>query len=365
MRMRTIAWVAAATLATSGVAAGVAGALPAGGTASADGTTMLVGASLTIDKTSLSGTDLAVMTVTVHLKDTSGLRPDHGCPCAGLQAVDGTGAETALDPEAVNDRDVRLGLQSGTLMDGYWSGHALVGAINAGNWQLTGLNAGSINDYSNEQDQRGLAPVPGAAFGAEVTFTGSHWPELTLSLPQKPVTYPTTYVVSGSAYWSDTHQPIPNLPLSYEPGERTFQHQALPPRFVTTDSDGNWSAAQRSPVFTAALVFAPSGLSRYGGTEWVSQAKATGRTTRYHVTIRHHGLHMSVCLDPSYSVDQELATIQRWSGSAWKNYATWDVLNGCENGYITVPAGSYRATFPTDVDAETVGNTSPTVAVTR
>jgi hypothetical protein len=359
---RTLATAATAALGALALTLGITGSLGFSGSAAATDTTMIVGATLAVDKTTLSGLDLAVMTVTVHLKDDSGVRPNNGCPCAGLQAVDATGTETSVDPEATNNRYVQLSLLSGSLKDGFWSGRTSVGAINAGDWQLTGLNAGSINDYS--KDQRGLAIVPGKAFGAEVSFTGSHWPELTLAIPQTPVTYPATYVATGTAYWSDTRQPIPGLRLSWEPGARAQQYQATPPAYVTTDAEGKFAHIDNQPAFTAAIVFAPE-QSQPAWTSWVSEAVATGRTERYHVTLLHHGRHMSVCLSPNIAMDEENATIQWWTGATWRAVSSWDVLNSCENGYVTVThVGRYRATFPTDKDAEIAGNTSAVVTVT-
>jgi len=83
------------------------------------------------------------------------------------------------------------------------------------------------------------------------------------------------------------------------------------------------------------------------------------------VTLLHHGRHMSVCLNPNFTMDEENATIQWWTGATWRTVSGWDVLNSCNNGYVTVTHdGRYRATFPTDKDAEIAGNTSAVVTVT-
>src|SRR5262249_25424239 len=152
------------------VAAATTGLHVAGAAPSA---TSVAGAALTSDQGSLSGSSIAVLTVSVHLTDPSGVDTGPGdigdidhlafCPCALLR----------VSPDVAGDgghgnRVVELGRVSGTTTDGVWAGSATVGAVERGTWSLVGVIAGTYRQPTANGPE--WKDVDGTALGAVVAI---------------------------------------------------------------------------------------------------------------------------------------------------------------------------------------------------
>jgi hypothetical protein len=220
--------------------------------------THVVGATLTASRTTLSGLQTAVLTLSVHLTDPDGVevqgatfddRPlQYGmCPCGAVAAASGS-------------RAIELRLSSGTAQDGWWSGTTRIAADEPGTWTLTYLIAGTYVSGDPYGDWR---PVDGAALGATANVRASHWPVSTASVPRPPVPYSSSWVASGRVTWSDTGAPIPNLRVLVD--ARISNAYWLPlwlqPTAVRTDANGVWklgttTASAGARVFLVAENFA-------------------------------------------------------------------------------------------------------------
>jgi hypothetical protein len=356
-----------------GLAAVATTALSAGPLlAHGDTGTNVLSALVTADRTTLTGTDVGTLTVSVHMTSAAeyGVQGSGACLCAFIQTVDSNGNETSQDPQALNHRAVRLALSSGSVFDGVWVGRATVGAINAGDWQVTAVQADGTNGKA--------AP---ATTGPPVTISGSHWPELTISMPQRPVTYGMRYVVKGTATWSDTHDPAADLPLHWGAGARTAAADDYDSDLVrspgdvqylgafvpiTTDAEGNWSVPAIVPITTSTVSFALDHLGN--GYQWASQAVAHGNTARFAIRVAATGRRIHGTIAPRDLAGFTSLNLQRLVSGKWRHVATAQPNDQHASFSFTVNyAGSYRvmaAIEPNSVGVEISPGTSSVERVT-
>ena len=272
------------------------GVLAIGGAAQAAPTgTTLAGATLTADRTAVSGVELATLTVTLHLQDAGGVDQAPGyigsnvsatCPCAELQTVDPNDPE----PPGIGAQDLRavvLTMTSGTAQDGEWSGSTAIGAPGQGHWQLTGVIAGTLRQPDNETPS--WRNVDGASYGQAVQIIGSHYPIVTISTPTALVPWPKQYQLSGRATYTDTKAPIAGLTLTVLtrfngqwplPTAETAQ--------VTTDNDGYWSLSTNAADGASLVVFGADRVSQSdpnAGVQYTSQAQTGRLCCRWDVSI--------------------------------------------------------------------------------
>lgn len=351
---RLLAIIAGLGLAAGSLATGLS-------TAHADGVTTVLAASMTADKTELSGTDIGVLTVSVRMVDTSdnGVQSGGGCLCAEIQTVDASGNETSVDPQALNHRVVRLSLSTGSQYDGTWVGHAIVGAINAGDWQIQSVNAGTFT-----------GPVAALTTTAPIAITGSHWPHLKVVMPQTPPPYGTSVVVHGTANWSDTGQPIAGLPLMWGGGLASARPDDLdghvlssPPSEPTTwvpffaptrtDADGNWSVTTRAALFAATINFGLNHLGlRY---QWISHATAVGRTAHFIVTATVSGRRISGSVQPHPESSFVKLQLQQLANGHWSDVTTATASFSTGGYHFAVSSsGTYRVVAPSTLAAHDI-----------
>jgi hypothetical protein len=216
---------------------------------------------LATDRTSLTGTQLATLTVNVHLVNREGVAPaeqpvaaGHGvaCPCAQLSRV-GNGAVNYL---ALSTRTMELSLASGTAADGIWSGSTQIGAEDSGTWAVSAINDGSWSQWKT---------IDGSAYDADVTVTGTNWPEITIDAPTRAVPFGSAYEISGSVTYADSGSPVPDTQLLVEVGNNS-QPVFGDVHPVTTDQAGRWQTSATEAVaeitaYFGAVEYAPeSGL---------------------------------------------------------------------------------------------------------
>ena len=248
---RPVAVAAAAGFATvAAVATPALSAPPNGGT-------RIVGATVTVDNPTLTGTDIGSLTVSLHLTDSNGIGPTTlgitestsiNCPCALVSMVDPTGIAKPVSSQTVTAKYVALQLTAGDATDGTWSGSVPLGAASAGRWALTAVGAGTLQTELQVFVGRTLYPVNGVAMGAVADITGSNWPVIHFNALPKPVAAGRSWPVSGNVYLSDTKAPLAGLTIAVS-HRCSFDFGNNPRRFITTDSNGNWRASWPAPVF--------------------------------------------------------------------------------------------------------------------
>jgi len=338
--------------------------------ATAADATVAQAVTLTADKTSVSGSDLAVLTATVRLTDPQGVTiPSGADPAVRLQALDMSGRSAAADPQANNRRDVLLSLASGTDTDGDWVGQVRIGAINAGDWQITGVRGGSLhapNDFT------GFAPYDGKAAGAEAVIAGSHWPVLSVSGPATPTASGGSFTVRGRAVWSDTGAPVTSLPVAWAAGAQFAAPDAQ--AFFTpypgagfhvamTDANGVWTATGTTPGLVVTAIYVPQDLGP-SGLQWVSGVSTPTKTVKFAVTVTVAGRRISGRVSPNpatYRVDAPLTQLQKSTSTGWRVIATSNA--GSSYSFTVGSAGRYRVAVPGQTAAEIATGYSASVVV--
>jgi hypothetical protein len=331
--------------------------------AHADGSTTLVAATLTTNHSSLSGTALATLTISLHLQDPNGVttttgatNPDFNvqCPCARLQTIASNGSHMTQGPagtQAIDVRAVSLDLTSGSAQDGWWTGRTTVGANGYGHWQLTGVNAGTIVGGTDPNNgSPGFANVDGASYGADLDLRGEHWPVLTVAGPTRPVNYGVAYVVSGTARYSDTHGGIGGLTLAIATPDPQEWPQSPGFHHVTTDRDGHWSLKLSTIAFGIGVIFAPNDIAGPDNTvskQYTSIAIDPRLPVRWLVAVstRTSGsLHtIAARLSPSNVTGPTPVQLQRHSSRGWTVVVTRTTDVHMKTTFSTRTAGSYRA----------------------
>lgn len=226
--------------------------LPAFSAPPADGGTQIKSATLTVDKSTLTGTELGTMTVAVQLSDSQGISPTQiqltdvngmTCPCAQLGITD------AADMVSGRPVYVPLQLTSGTTMDGTWTGTTTVGASDSGHWVLKAVGAGTLKAGPDVWGDFSMYPVDGDSLGAATDVTGSNPLVLTVAPLHKAVAVGTAYPASGHVSFSATGDPAAGVNLVVEPDCMSMNYSRQFARQVTTDSDGNWHTSWAAPIY--------------------------------------------------------------------------------------------------------------------
>jgi hypothetical protein len=313
--------------------------------------TTLVGASLTADTTSLTGTQLARLTVTLHLTDAGGVEPQSvtiepgataTCPCALL---DGDNPFDMSDSDqGMNVRAAPLSLVSGTPQDGMWAGSTTVGSPGHGHWQLAGLIAGTLRHPEGETPT--WYAVDGATYEPGVDITGTHRPLLTMSTPKLPVPWPNRYVLIGGAAYSDTGAPIAGLQLSVLlvwDGSWPLPTSDLVT--VTTDSDGRWSLTTGSAGVASLVAYATEPVSATepsAGVQFTSGFQA-GACCRWNPMLSVTRAGTARYLDVHYGRGAKARLqLQRRTSSGWQILVSRTGPASGSFRFTTHTAGVYR-----------------------
>ena len=358
--LRVVVVAATATVST------LAGAAVPAQSAPANGGTKLVGAVVTVDKPTLIGTELGMLTVTIHLTDPDGVTPTSlgltdvsgvSCPCVSLRMDSSTGIAQPVSTQSIQGMVFGLRRTSGDATDGIWSGSAPVGAASAGRWELSAVGAGTLQTEEYPFSGRTLYPVNGIAMGAYADITGSNWPVIHMNPLPKPVAVGQQWPVSGSVYLSDTKEPAAGvtLALSHRCSADTYNN---PRQFVTTDSNGNWHTSFTAPVYDptggcagATAEFGPSeGLDKSDPENAVSAASRFlfyPQKTAYWVASLTAGSSRAPTtltgVLPPDRYDSPTVYLQRRTSSGWSSVAHVAVAYGHRSfSFRVTRPGTYR-----------------------
>ncbi|NHC43843.1 hypothetical protein [Motilibacter aurantiacus] len=311
---RPLALTAVAALAT-----GLAAAPPAAQAAEDD--TALTSLVVTVSDDSLVRSELVTLTVQARLTDPDGVTHRRGgvggeaeddCPCVVLRADGG------VAPQAYNVRVVRLRLIEGTPQDGLWSGSAVLGAVNAGRWRATAVNAGDLQ----LPDLTGAGPQPVPVkrlLGVEpaVNVRGRDWPLATLVTP-KPgsVRAGNAYTVRGTFRYSRSGAPAPGQRLTLRSCIGDLNETGTLLATVATRADGTWSRRMTKPVGYWCLFFGETNLtlqpaSRIVATRVFARAAVTAKASRRAVDA---GTNVAVS---GRAIGASTVRLQRRTGRTW------------------------------------------------
>ncbi|RZS82856.1 hypothetical protein EV189_3251 [Motilibacter rhizosphaerae] len=250
-------------LALAGTAAA---ALPAAALVAGPGpATTVQGIGLSTTSVTLRGTQVRLVTVTVHLADPAGVRPREAavgeersatCPCARVEPL-----RRSL---SLGSRTVVLRRSAGTPTDGTWSGTFPVSAQDTGAWTVTEVIGGTIDTRA-----QGFPSGTGWVSTHDVTTT----PPPTLKVTGRT---PLVLTARGRSPRKDTLQvtgtarvggrPAAGLLLSVRAlqcGDIEGPGGVL--RRVRTDRAGTFSTVVSSPAFAVDLgvcvTYGPTGTS--------------------------------------------------------------------------------------------------------
>jgi hypothetical protein len=339
-----------ACIAISAVSLSLSAFLTAGTAEAAPTGTTLAGATLTTDSTSITGLELAHLTIALHLTDSGGVDPEPveiepgvsaTCPCALLEADDAFVLNAVH--QGMNVRAVRLSLVSGTPQDGMWAGTAAVGSPGHGHWQLRGVVAGTLRNSA--EGASAWQDVDGSAYGAAVDIAGSNWPVLTATTPNASVPWPHSYTMRGQATYSDTHAPIGGLSLSV----LLVWHGdwPLPSNLVqvTTDSDGNWALTTNSAGVVSLVMYdaEPVSQGESGAGVQFTSGFEFGPCCRWNPTLTTRRVGTTRYLDVHYGKDaKSYLQLQRWTSEGWRGVVTRTGSTSGTFRFSTHTAGRYR-----------------------
>jgi hypothetical protein len=311
--------------------------------AAASTDTALAGATLTIDKTSLTRAELATMTVTLHLTDPTGVEPsDRFCPCAYVAERDTNGFGSAVSTQSYNTRVIPLHLTAGNETDGEWTGTTLLGAENAGRWVLRALVAGTLRDasgYASYGLRNGSGPawllVDGPGLGAVANVTGSDWPIITLDSFRPAVAEGSPYVVSGAVHYYASGVAAANVALTL----------LEPLTQLRTDSSGHWHFSEPAPFNWITMGIGGDGAGGLTNFAGIKEKGIPFKTAFWVVTIRTSSTRAPATISGAVLQHDynRYVQLQKKVGTTWRTVKSF-LLSTTSNRYSfrVTSAGSYR-----------------------
>lgn len=307
--------------------------------------TRLAGLDMSLSRLSVSGKELANLSVTAHLVDPDGVAVestfDGGedyfpCPCVLLERT-----TPALDPQAAGTLLLPLLLAGGTPEDGFWSLNTDLAAADAGTWTVAAIGGG---DFRDPLKSGGSELVPVAGLGPavpRVTLRGSEWLRLGLEYPASvriparngaPASVRGPVILSGRAYFAGGSRPAARVRLTVADGDCGAQDACHVLGNVRTDVRGRWTL--RVPrIFGPATVEYPARRvigTGYAGKPLVSTplVLASGEFDRVAARVgtprytkvrgrRQAALPVTLQWAPSASRAGVTLSLQRWTGNTW------------------------------------------------
>jgi hypothetical protein len=269
----------------------------------------LVDVEVSPDAVSVSGLDLAPVTVRVHLTDESGVNGDRSV-YAWLERVSGGPKLSEL---------VLLRITSGTARDGVWAGTARVPSTWDGSWSVSMVSAVDTAGNASEVDPRASTIV------ARLAVTGTHRPALTMRFRPDPVVGAEPVTVEGRVHYADTGVGIPEVDLfigldnecvEYTPRANARTNDRGEYSYTFANGEANFalhcvgilrpSSGADVPAYIVSRAECPRVKPTVTATANRTSVRAGGRVT---VTAR---------VAPVYGTPQ----LQRRDGGAWRTVAT-------------------------------------------
>ena len=330
----------------------IAAAPPA--VAVADTPPQLVSIALSREPIAVSGTDVQLLTVSVHLTDDNGV-------------VD---APSMWDPYPIvrfgnTGVTVYLQLGSGTERDGVWTGVAPVTSDWGASEQPTQVAAYDTAYNYLYVDPRTVIDTPA------VRVQSSNQPVLTITMTPDPVLPGNAVTRTVRAVNKTTGQPWPRLPLVLAAVDGCG-HDTVSAANARTDADGVVRGTYPAGIIwesnECAWVPAANVPGQFGTRIGYVNAKARYQylvSAKPAATAVPAGTNVEVTGSVTPAVEGKTVNLQRRTGTTWRTVSTAVTRASSRYTLVATPAGTVAWTYRVQVaDGENrVGNTSPTFTI--
>ncbi len=332
----------------------VAAAPPA--VAAADTPPRLVSIALSRESIAVSGTDVQLLTVSVHLTDDNGVE----------DSADMVGDPYPIVRFGNTGVTVYLQLGSGTERDGVWTGVAPVTSDWDATEQPTRVSAVDTGSNHLSVDPRTVIDTPA------VRVQSSNQPVLTMTMTPDPVLPGGVVTRTVRAVNKTTGQPWPRLPLvltgmdgcgadmGSAANARTdangiFRDTHGGPGDIWSDNECAWVPAANVPGQYATRIGYVNARARY---QYLVSAKPAA-------TAVPAGTNVEVTGNVTPAVEGKTVNLQRLTGTTWRTVNTAVTRASSRYTLVATPSGTVAWTYRVQVaDGERrVGNTSPTFTI--
>jgi hypothetical protein len=337
----------------------------------------LVSVQLSSSSVSVAGLDHATVTVSVHLRDDTGVvertapEGDLPTPLVSLSRV------TAAESFFFGTEDTRyLHLPPAEdPADGTWTADFLIPANYHGTWRVSGVLA--LDDAGNQ-----LAVDPQSqGINATVDVIGSHRPWATIGFSPQPVAGNRPLTAKGRVFYRDTGGPVANRQVVMGAGEGCINTLILGGATATTDANGYYAHAY--PVglspYQPACIFVIDPTTATFDSALVARivARAAVPTVQFVVGASLEDNQISlgaqarilgnVVPNPQFQ-GIAFVRLQRLIGRTWQTIATAHVRASGRYTFVLRPGSRgqfrYRVYKPGCCDGRLLGGVSRTLTLT-